>query len=89
MLAEMDGPLVKLGEELLHRKFGEVDYYFNRGRVDLSYFREKATEILNLGPGVISKPHKANEYASIKAMLTAYDVLKELLESLDAENHPS
>ena len=83
VVAKMDGALVTLGERVLRERFGQVDYYFNRGRVDLSYFREKATEILNMGPGLINKPHKANEYASVKGMLAAYDVLKELLESYE------
>ncbi|MCK4299936.1 MAG: M20/M25/M40 family metallo-hydrolase, partial [Planctomycetes bacterium] len=84
VLADLEGPLVKLGEDILGRRFGQVDYYYNRGRVDLSYFGKKTREILNMGPGVINKPHKANEYASIPALVTAYDVLKELLESLEA-----
>ena len=84
MLANMEGPLVGLGEDIVRKRFGQVDYYFNRGRVDLSYFGKKTGEILNLGPGLINKPHKANEYASIPALLTTYDVLKELLESLGA-----
>lgn len=84
VLADLEGPLVKLGEDIVRKRFGQVDYYYNRGRVDLSYFGKKAREILNMGPGVINKPHKANEYASIPALVTAYDVLKELLESLEA-----
>ena len=81
VLGDLEGPLVRLGEGLLRTRFGEVEYYYNRGRVDLSYFGRKAGGILNLGPGVISKPHKANEYASIPALVAAYEVLKELLET--------
>jgi succinyl-diaminopimelate desuccinylase len=82
VLANLQGPLVTLAEGILRRRFGQVDYYFNRGRVDLSYFGRKTPEVLNLGPGVISRPHQANEYASIPALLAGYEVLKELLESL-------
>jgi len=82
VLARLEGPLVKRGEELLRKKFGRLEYYYSRGRVDLSYFGRKAGEILNLGPGLIGKPHQANEYASVRAMVETYDVLKDLLESL-------
>jgi len=82
VLANLRGPLVSLAEGILRRRFAAVDYYFNRGRVDLSYFSRKTPEVLALGPGIISKPHQANECASIPALLTTYEVLKELLESL-------
>jgi len=81
VLGDLEGPLVRTAEDLLRKRFGGVEYYYNRGRVDLSYFGRKAGEILNLGPGVISKPHQANEYASIPALVAAYEVLKELLET--------
>jgi succinyl-diaminopimelate desuccinylase len=82
VVANFQGPLVSLAEDVLRTRFGRVDYYFSRGRVDLSHFGRKTREVVNLGPGVIAQPHQANEYASIPALLTAYEVLKELLESL-------
>ena len=81
--ADPRGTLLGLARGLLGARYGSADCFFNPGRVDLSYFGQRTGDLLNLGPGVRGTPHRANEYASIAALVAAYEVLKELLESLD------
>lgn len=80
VVADLEAPLARLAGRLLEERYGTVNYFFNPGRVDLSYFVAKARDVLILGPGVRGTPHRADEYASVPALVDAYEVLKALLE---------
>jgi succinyl-diaminopimelate desuccinylase len=81
-LADRRGHTLAVAREALQRTQGAAPLQFSQGRQDLSIFAERTHDFCNLGPGSIGQPHKANESASIAAMVAATQALHALIEGI-------
>src|SRR5262249_19355834 len=81
-LADRGGHTLAVGREALQKTHGAPPLQFSQGRQALSIFAERTHDLCNLGPGSVGQPHKANESASIEAMVGATQALHALIEAI-------
>ena len=81
-LADRGGHTLAAARDALQKTQGAAPLQFSQGRQDLSIFAERTRDFCNLGPGSVGQPHKANESASIEAMVAATQALHVLIEAI-------
>ena len=80
-LADRGGHTLATARDVLQQAQGSAPIQFSQGRQDLSIFAERTRDFCNLGPGSVGQPHRANESASVSAMVAAAHTLRALIEA--------
>lgn len=78
-VANLSGPLYKTARDTFDAHVGSVQHELSNGRLDLCYFAQKTSEVLNFGPGHAGEFHRPQEKVSISAMEISAHVLVDLI----------